>query len=221
GPRGCGGPAGNAGAGGADGAQQTGAALPCRRPPPYAGNMRDNRPFARLLSPPRTERLGADCDRPGAPGPRRDPAHLPDLCRDNTGRIGAPVPRRVPCDGRRGEPLSGAGRRDLRRGRRDPPRAAAPDAFRDARPSAPLASRAARPPRRQRDRRRLVRPDPFRRLYALQARRGRKGRRPLAGRALRPLRRSLLSAMTDLALLGPDEPGPVTLANETGSSVFF
>ena len=78
---------------------------------------------------------------------------------------------------------------------------------------------AERLSRRQQDRGRLVGPHPFRRLSQVQARRSGKGRRAVAGRALRPLRRGLL--MVGAALLDPYEPDPVTLENESGDSVFF
>ena len=86
----------------------------------------------------------------------------------------------------------------------------------DIRPAgapAPLPSRGARPARRQRDGGRLVRPDPFRRLSEVQARRSGKGGGAVAGRALRPLRRGLLMARGRAARPRRAQI-PVTLENE-------
>ena len=77
------GPAGDPRPRRADGAQQAGEAFLRRRVAPYARDLRDHRALAGFLSSADAQCLGADRDRPGAPGPRRHSAHLPDLrCRD-------------------------------------------------------------------------------------------------------------------------------------------
>ena len=67
-----------------DGSEPAGAAFLCRRPAPHAGDLRGERAIAGVLPAAGAQCLGADPDRPGAPGPRRQPARLPGLRRPRT-----------------------------------------------------------------------------------------------------------------------------------------
>ncbi len=104
-----------------NGSEQTGAAFLCRCPAPYAGDLRANGALASLVSAADAQCLGADPDRSGAARPRRRSAHLPGLRRREPGRNRAPIQCRVSRVRRVGQPLSGAGRGNFCRGRRDPP----------------------------------------------------------------------------------------------------
>ena len=103
----------------------------------------------------------------------------PVFARRGRRRNRAPVQCRVPCLRRCGEPLSCLGHGNFCRGRRHPPIVAVAGGG-DGRLPAHLARPRARPSRRQRSRRALVRPDAFRGLYALQTGRGGESRVPLA-----------------------------------------
>ncbi len=109
-----------------------------------AGDLRHHRAVTGIVSTADAESMGPDRDRHRAAGPRCGDARLPGVRRRRTVRHRASVQRRVPCVGRCREPVSGAGRRDLRRRRWAAPQTRLAGIGRQCGPVAAFACTSAR-----------------------------------------------------------------------------
>ena len=102
------------------GLSRVGGAVRRRGASSSAGAGRDHGALGGVVLPAAAEPLGADLGQCRGAGPRRQHPRLPDLW---TRRRGAAIQHRIPRRRCRREPLSGARRGDLGRGRRHPQRA--------------------------------------------------------------------------------------------------